>query len=165
MVDLDPQKSLVEWWKRRGKTGNPTIFENADTAAEAREALEQTGGLGVPRRASGFLTAMTGDDRNRGLVIVPIKPSMIDILATQDAVAMARAAGARFTVVFNDVGARERVVEKARELLLSFRSSDCGHSDYAPRLPHHGNDGGQECGGGQRWAGYHSRRRDRCAVA
>ena len=121
MVDLDPQKSLVEWWKRRGKTGNPAIFEGARTAAEAREALEQTGWDWVFLDGPpAFLTAIQEMIQNADFVIIPIKPSMIDILATQDAVAMAREAGARFTVVFNDVGPRERVIEKARELLLSF---------------------------------------------
>ena len=32
MVDLDPQRSLVAWWQRRGKSDNPTIFEGAETA-------------------------------------------------------------------------------------------------------------------------------------
>jgi chromosome partitioning protein len=26
MADLDPQKSLVQWWRRRGGTDNPRIF-------------------------------------------------------------------------------------------------------------------------------------------
>ena len=52
-------------------------------------------------------------------VLIPVKPSMIDILATQDAVAMAREANATFAVVFNEVGPRERIVDKARELLFS----------------------------------------------
>jgi hypothetical protein len=51
---------------------------------------------------------------------VPRWPSSVSKRYTQDAVAMAREAGARFAVVFNDVGPRERVVEKARELLVSF---------------------------------------------
>src|SRR4029453_18825510 len=40
MVDLDPQRSLVEWWKRRRKRGgpeNPTIFEGCDNPADAIE--------------------------------------------------------------------------------------------------------------------------------
>lgn len=43
MVDMDPQKSLVEWWKRRGKSDNPTIFEGAFTAGDAVEALTLDG--------------------------------------------------------------------------------------------------------------------------
>jgi chromosome partitioning protein len=37
MVDLDPQRSLVEWWQRRGSTENPTIFEGADSPVDRRQ--------------------------------------------------------------------------------------------------------------------------------
>jgi hypothetical protein len=39
MVDLDPQRSLVEWRQRRGSTDNPAIFEGADSPVDAAEAL------------------------------------------------------------------------------------------------------------------------------
>ena len=43
LVDLDPMRGLVAWWLRRGKTENPTIFEGAETAADAVERLEMAG--------------------------------------------------------------------------------------------------------------------------
>lgn len=43
MVDLDPQRSLVEWWQRRGATDNPTVFEGATIPADAVEALALDG--------------------------------------------------------------------------------------------------------------------------
>jgi cellulose biosynthesis protein BcsQ len=43
MVDLDPQKALVEWWRRRGETDNPCIFSGVDKAADAVERLELDG--------------------------------------------------------------------------------------------------------------------------
>ena len=43
MVDLDPQRSLASWWKRRGRSDNPRIFAGAETASEAVEALELDG--------------------------------------------------------------------------------------------------------------------------
>ena len=49
--------------------------------------------------------------------MIPVKASMIDLLATQDAVALARRPAPSFLVVINDVGPRERLVEGARELL------------------------------------------------
>jgi cellulose biosynthesis protein BcsQ len=51
--------------------------------------------------------------------LIPVKPSMVDLLATQDAVSLARGANADFLCVFNDVGAREKIVDKARALLFS----------------------------------------------
>jgi chromosome partitioning protein len=118
MVDLDPQKSLVEWWARRGKTANPTIFEGADTAADAIEALQLDGWdfvfLDGPPAFIGVMEEMIAA---ADFVLIPVKASMIDLLATQDAVALAREANAKFLVVINDVGPRERLVESARELL------------------------------------------------
>jgi hypothetical protein len=35
--DLDPQLPLVEWWKRRGKGDDPTIFEGICDVADAVE--------------------------------------------------------------------------------------------------------------------------------
>ena len=120
MVDLDPQRSLVAWWQRRGKSDNPTIFEGAETAADAVEALALDGWdwvfLDGPPN---FLTVIDEMIKAADFVLIPVKPSMIDILATQDAVAMAREANATFAVVFNEVGPRERIVDKARELLFS----------------------------------------------
>ncbi len=43
MVDLDPQRSLVEWWDRRGAVDNPTVFEGAASPADAVEALALDG--------------------------------------------------------------------------------------------------------------------------
>ena len=120
MIDLDPQKSLVAWWQRRGKTDNPTIFEGAETAADAVEALALDGWdwvfLDGPPN---FLTVIDEMIRAADFVLIPVKPSMIDVLATQDANAIAREANATFAVVFNEVGPRERIVHKARELLFS----------------------------------------------
>ncbi|HEU4381506.1 MAG TPA: ParA family protein, partial [Hyphomicrobiaceae bacterium] len=43
LVDLDPQRALVEWWRRRGETDNPCIFEGVDKPADAVERLELDG--------------------------------------------------------------------------------------------------------------------------
>jgi chromosome partitioning protein len=120
MVDLDPQKSLVAWWQRRGKTDNPTIFEGAETAADALEALAHTGWDwvfldGPPKDLLVIEEMINAAD----FVLIPSKASMADIHASQDAIAMARGANATFAVMFNEVGARERIAEKAREFLAS----------------------------------------------
>src|SRR5262249_47538814 len=52
--------------------------------------------------------------------LIPVKPSMVDLLATQDAVALARDSGAPHLVVVNDVGAKENVAAKAKEFLFNF---------------------------------------------
>lgn len=120
MVDLDPQRSLVEWWQRRGRTDSPTIFENAATAVDAVEALQLDGWdwvfLDGPPAFIGVMDDMVAA---ADFVLIPVKASMIDLLATQDAVNVAREAGRPFLVVFNDVGRGEKVVDTARELLFN----------------------------------------------
>jgi chromosome partitioning protein len=120
MVDLDPQKSLVAWWKRRGSTDNPTIFEGADTAADAIEALGQTGWDwvfldGPPNLLSRMKDMITSAD----FVVIPVKASMVDLLASEGAIAISRDEGAAFAVAFNEVNPRERMILKAREILAN----------------------------------------------
>lgn len=120
MVDLDPQRSLVEWWQRRGRTDNPTIFENAASAVDAVEALQLDGWDWVFLDGPpAFISVMEDMIQAADFALVPVKPSMIDLLATQDAVNLSREAGRKFLVVFNDVGPRERVVDGARAVLAN----------------------------------------------
>lgn len=122
MVDLDPQKSLAEWWKRRGESDNPEIFTGANTAADAVEALELDGRdvvfLDGP---PAFLELIEEMICAADFVVIPVKASTVDLLATHDAAVMAQETGTPFLVVFNDVGTQEkRVAEKIRGDLLSF---------------------------------------------
>jgi chromosome partitioning protein len=66
-----------------------------------------------------FLTLLQEMIEAADFTLIPVKASMVDLLATQDAASLARDAQAAFMCVFNDVGSRERVAEKARELLLN----------------------------------------------
>src|SRR5271168_4582939 len=43
IVDLDPQESVADWWRRRGQPANPTLFKGADRASDAVEALALDG--------------------------------------------------------------------------------------------------------------------------
>ena len=120
MVDMDPQKSLVEWWARRGRSENPTIFEGADTARDAVEALSLHGYDWVfIDGPPAFLSLVQEIIEVATFILIPVKPSMVDLLATQDAVSLARDANAAHLCVVNDVGPRERAAETAREFLFS----------------------------------------------
>ena len=126
MVDLDPQCSLSEWWARRGKRDNPTCFVGVDSAIEAVERAEMDGWdwcfLDGP---PAFLETVKEMIEAADLSVIPVKSGLVDLLATQDAVALARDAGAAFLCVFNDVeppragGKPDRLAEKARSYLFS----------------------------------------------
>jgi chromosome partitioning protein len=120
LVDLDPQKSLVEWWRRRGGTDNPAMFEGAHTAADAVESLALDGWDWVFLDGPpAFISVMQDMIEAADLAVIPIKPSMLDLLGTQDAVVLAREAGTPFVIVINDVSPREKVAESARQFLFT----------------------------------------------
>jgi chromosome partitioning protein len=125
LVDLDPQKSLVQWCQRRGVAADDErfcIFTGVDTAADAVERADLTGWDWVILDGPpAFIQVMKDMIEIADFTLIPVKPSMLDLLATQDAVALAREAGAAFLVVVNDAGANElKVVESTREFLLNY---------------------------------------------
>ncbi len=132
IVDLDPQRSLIEWWKRRGRTDNPTIFEGPDTAADAVEALRLDGwDLVILDGPPAFLVTIQEMVEAADYVVIPVRASVLDLLATQDAVVLAQQAGAAFSVLINDVQAREKSAAETRRNLLNLHvpmlQSEIGH--------------------------------------
>ena len=106
IVDLDPQKSLDGWRIRRGgkDSDSPEIMRGVDSALEAVERAAMTGWDflfldGPPAFIETVQEMMEAAD----LSVVPVKGSVVDVLATQDVVAVARKLGAAFVCVFNDV--------------------------------------------------------------
>ena len=122
MVDLDPQRSLVSWWARRGKSNNPEIFEGPETAQDAVETLRLNSPCNYVFIDGPPAHLMTIEDMVQAAdyVLIPIKPSAHDLIASQDAVVLARRAEADFGIVFNDVRPRETAVRSARNELLNF---------------------------------------------
>jgi len=121
LLDLDPQKSLVEWWKRRGASENPTIFEGVDEAADAVERADLAGyDVLFLDNPPAFLQIIQDSIQAADFAIIPIKPSMVDLLATQDTIAIARDAGTPFLCVFSDVPKGEKILESARDFLRKF---------------------------------------------
>lgn len=119
IVDLDPQKSALAWWQRGGCPDNPTIFRGADTASEAVERLSLTGWdyvfLDGP---PAFLEVLRDAIEVSDVVVIPFRPSMVDIMATQDAVVLSRQAQAAMIAVLNDVHHSDvALANRARESL------------------------------------------------
>ena len=120
IVDLDPQKSLKAWWERRGQVSNPELLRGVDSAADAIERLRRNSALnyvfldGPPA----FVSVIEEMVKVADFVLIPTKATVTDLFASEDAVALAKEAGTRFLVAFNDVGSREQShVVKSRALL------------------------------------------------
>ena len=120
IVDLDPQESVADWWHRRGEPDNPTLFKGADRASDAVESLALDGWDWV------FLDGPPGslivtDDAVRvsDFVVVPMRPSGLDLLASQDAVRLCRDASVAHMVALNACkgGVKDKLVEAARSAL------------------------------------------------
>ena len=94
MVDLDPQRSLAEWYNMRaGATGNPRMFANERDAGAAREKLERDGWDWVFMDGPpGAVVTVKEMVDAADFAVIPVKPSGIDLLATVEAVALARKA-------------------------------------------------------------------------
>jgi chromosome partitioning protein len=117
IVDLDPQRSLVAWWQRRGQSENPCIFNGAGTAADAVDALRLTGWDWVFLDGPpAFLTTVEEALDVADLAIVPIKPSMLDMIATRDALVLAHRTKTPVIAVLNDCH-KDRLTAAARNTL------------------------------------------------
>jgi chromosome partitioning protein len=120
MVDLDPQNSLAAWWKRRGGTNNPCIFSGADTASAAVAALALDGWdwcfLDTP---PAFLATIQDAIEQAHLALIPLRASALDLIASEDAVVMAREAGVPHLCVVNDAEPRWKTTRSARDYLLA----------------------------------------------
>ncbi len=118
MVDLDPQNSLAAWWERRGRTANPTIFTGEDKAGDAVEALARNGwDWVIVDTPPAFLSTIQDAIEHADLSIIPLRASALDLIASEDAVVMAREAGVPHLCVINDAEPRWKTTQAARDYL------------------------------------------------
>jgi chromosome partitioning protein len=115
-VDLDPQGSLVKWWGRRGRPEVPEVMSGVDSAEDAIERLEQTGwDVCFMDGPPAFLATVEEMISVADFVVVPIKPSVLDLLATQDTILLCQRAKAEFVCVLNDVQRSEKTILKSTQ--------------------------------------------------
>ncbi len=119
MVDLDPQRSLASWWKRRGQSENPKIFAGAADSDDAVEKLELDGWdycfLDSPPSA---LLLIKEAIEAADVVLIPCKAGGHDVDAMRDALRLVHHSGKPYRVVINEVMPRERAQEALRETLI-----------------------------------------------
>jgi hypothetical protein len=65
------------------------------------------------------LTAIEGMIAAADFALIPVKPSTVDLLATEDAIVLARKPGTPFLLVFQRHRPQEKLAEKARQGLFT----------------------------------------------
>lgn len=124
VVDLDSQGSYSDWYVRRGSPDNPALLVGEDRASEAVEAL----GLTSPYEIvfldgpPGSLIVTEDAVRASTLVIIPVRASGLDLMASQDCISLCQEIGTPCLVVINGKTQYDgKLVEQARQVLASWK--------------------------------------------
>lgn len=120
LIDADPQASLTLWHRLRG-TGEPALKDGTRGVGEILRVAkrDKTDWMIIdtpPTRSPVVADAI----RAATLVVIPARPTIFDLTAVQETIAMAREARRPYMVVINSApakrdGEESPIVAKARE--------------------------------------------------
>ena len=120
VLDLDPQQTAVRWRQRRSA---PVPVVLAAPPGRLRDELAQVAGAGAdvvfldaPPRAGADVAAREAA-RVADLVLVPVRPTVVDLEAAAETLARIQKVTARVVVVLNQVPTRGRDADEAAALL------------------------------------------------
>jgi chromosome partitioning protein len=124
LIDLDPQASVIAWHEVRGRDAPNVAAGNPETLASLIEAAKD---LGVtlamidtaPHTDRGALSAIRAAD----LIVMPIRPSFLDVAAMRDTVHLLELAGkiGAAVAILNAVPRRGGLADEAQEALEQFK--------------------------------------------
>lgn len=115
LVDLDPQRTLEQWWDRRSAAKqepasgrNPDLLRNAASAADAVKSLAACGlyDLAFLDLPPSFLHEMSEAVAACDMALIPLLPDLDNVTASRDAIVLARRAGRPYLVAVNRAPAR-----------------------------------------------------------
>lgn len=125
VVDLDSQGSYSDWYIRRGSPDNPALLTGEDRASDAVEALQLTAPYEIVLLDGPPGSLIVTEDAIKvcDLVVIPMRASGLDLMASQECVRLCQRNGAAYICVLNDVNSREvrSLGENARNTLLTYR--------------------------------------------
>lgn len=118
LADLDPQGSLGSWLDRRGD--DAIAFMEAEKGSEAVEEIDeaQYDYLFIDTPPA-FIATIEDTIGASDLVLIPLRASALDILASEDAVLMARAADVPHLCIINDAETRWKTTAAASKYLTA----------------------------------------------
>jgi len=112
MIDLDPQKSLREWWEAR-EAETPAMLDSDPSPTQLGPYLESLSAdfdlavIDTPPRAEEWLSKAMG---LADLTVIPVRASPDDLRAVKLTLQAARGASAPFVFVLSQTG-RDRLVD------------------------------------------------------
>ena len=123
VIDLDPQGSAGVWGDLRGDDAPPVVTAHPPRLARVLKAAYDAGAsLAVidmaPREAGGAVEAARLSD----LVLVPCRPSAVDLAAVPASLDVGKLATTPAAVVLNAVAARGDLAAQAAEAVQGFRA-------------------------------------------
>ena len=121
VIDCDPQGSAGVWSELRGGDSPPVVATRPPGLARSLDKARRAGvSLALidlaPQEAGGAVEAA----RRADLVLVPCRPSAVDLAAIPASLAVAQLAGATVTVVLNAVPPRGPLTAQALEAVRGF---------------------------------------------
>jgi len=124
VIDMDPQASATKWYRKR-KDKTPVLIQT-DTPQEALEACKADGiGLTILDTAPHAFREASKAAGIADLVVIPCRPSILDLEGIEDTVRIAKEAGAPAVIVLNAARPRGRLTDEAREALKVYGLPVC----------------------------------------
>jgi chromosome partitioning protein len=126
LIDLDPQASAIKWADRRGER-EPDV--STEPAARLEQAVKKASAAGY--RLVVIDTAPNADQaalqaaRAADLVLIPCRPSILDLDAIGATLELCILANRPGWVVLNAAPIRSRVVEESAELIRGLGGTVC----------------------------------------
>ena len=126
IVDLDPQASAASWYRKR-KAPSPLLVQTESSGlAQALEACRADGvGTVVIDTAPHGEPPAVMAARAADLVIIPARPSVLDLEAIGTSVQIVETVRKRGVIVMNSCPPRGHVAEQAREALKGYGLEIC----------------------------------------
>jgi chromosome partitioning protein len=124
LIDADPQGSLTLWHRLR-KSGEPALNNGLHDFTETIERSRREGFEWVLVDTPPLVSEQVNEAiRAAALVVIPVRPSVFDLNAVMETIAVARSARKLFSLVLNAVppkrlGSESPMVAQARRNLLA----------------------------------------------
>ena len=134
LIDLDPQASATRWGEYREAKTPAIIATPVSRLTHYLETAEKNGAtLVVVDTAPNSGPEALEVARAASIVLIPCKPSMLDLDAIENTVKTAEIAGVPARIVLNGVDARSDLGNQARKVIRQY-GVECAPSDLGQRV-------------------------------